>query len=598
MSRLGKYIRKILAAWLVAVLAAALACPGSAATLSRPQASSFGDWSSRAGGLGGPFRSVTGYAAGKTCPSSSDSYHHGSKSAGFGDDGDGLYHMYECEYCHQEFRVGESDSKQSYDDHVAELPAPGYSSSGELRWRMNVYDCIGSNGTSSASLDFHGGTRFSFLLPYGENITFLFSGFNAPVTGNYSLYYSFSCAYKFRLVRLRSYSIGNVYILTGDGRDNPLLFGSGLDPNARIDSGVLKRYDKTTGVSFFAGDVIFGQDDYFRIEGSNEQHFYPASGYWELTCTPVTLPGDSYDITSRPTSITGDYGIIGDNGQITQVEGDAIVNETNSTVYNPVTGGTSTMDDWQYDYSTRTYTVTLENGTTQTITYGDEKITILEGDTTYNVYYLTEGSGTGEPDPGPDTPTACDHAWTETSRTEATCTTAGKVFSTCSKCGQTKTETVPALGHTWTVDRTVQTTYDEQGNLIQQGYTIYRCTVCGEQYKDMEGTGPPGEEEEKSIWQKIGDLIGTGFSGIVDIVESIAKKVLDALTSLVELLMGKLKAVVESVLSIFDEVPALFGGFLDFLAAIFPFLPPEITVLLTFGIAAIVFIGIIKAIRR
>jgi len=52
------------------------------------------------------------------------------------------------------------------------------------------------------------------------------------------------------------------------------------------------------------------------------------------------------------------------------------------------------------------------------------------------------------------------------------------------------------------------------------------------------------------------------------------------------------------VLSIFDEVPKLFGGFLDFLGVVFPYLPPEITLLLTFGVVAVVFIGIIKAIRR
>lgn len=355
--------------------------------------------------------------------------------------------------------------------------------------------------------------------------------------------------------------------------------------------------DFGANTGLLAGTGILEQGDYFTVTRPGRTDLASASGYWELACTPTTPPsGDTYNITSRPTSITGDYGIIGDNGQITQVESNTIVNETNSTVYNPVTGDTKTMTDWQYDYSTRTYTVTLDNGKTQTITYGDENVTILEGDTTYNVYYLTEDSSSEEP--GPDTPTVCDHAWTETSRTEPTCITAGKVISTCSKCSQTKTETIPALGHTWTVERTVQTTYDEQGNLLQQGYTLYRCTVCGEQYRDDEGTGPPGEEEEKSIWEKIGDLLGSGFGGIVDIIEAIAAKVLDALTSLVEMLMGKLKAVVESVLSIFDEVPAMFGGFLDFLAAMFPFLPPEIMALLTFGIAAVVFIGIIKAIRR
>lgn len=305
-----------------------------------------------------------------------------------------------------------------------------------------------------------------------------------------------------------------------------------------------------------------------------------------------------YNIDSRPTSITGDYGIIGDNGQIIKVEGDKIVNETNNTYYNPSTGETTTITDWSYNYEDRSYTVTTESGDTVTITYGDENVTIKEGDTTYNVYYLVNGSSSENPGPGPDVPPACDHTWTETSRTDPTCTTAGKVTSTCSKCNQTKTEAIPATGHTWVVDRTVQTTYDEEGNLLQQGYTIYSCSVCGEQYKDMEGTGPPGQEEEKSIWEKLGDLIGSGFGGIIEIIEAILGKILDALTSLVDMITDKFKGIVESILSIFDELPALFGGFLDFLGAIFPFLPPEITTILTFGVIAITFIGILKAVRR
>jgi len=277
------------------------------------------------------------------------------------------------------------------------------------------------------------------------------------------------------------------------------------------------------------------------------------------------------------------------------LQGNTIVNETNNTYYNPATGTTSTITDWFYNYEDRSYTLTLEGGTTSTVTYGDEHVTIIEGDTTYNVYYLVDGSGTPDPGPGPE---VCDHTWTETSRTEPTCGTVGKVTSTCSKCGQTKTGTLPALGHTWTVDRTVQTTYDEQGSLLQQGYTIYVCSVCGEQYKDMEGTGPPGEETEKSLWEKLGDPIGSGLGGLLGLVEAVLGKLLDALIALVDMITGKLKEVAEAVLSIFDAVPALFGGFLDFLAAIFPFLPPEIMALLTFGIAAVIFIGIIKAIRR
>ena len=81
-------------------------------------------------------------------------------------------------------------------------------------------------------------------------------------------------------------------------------------------------------------------------------------------------------------------------------------------------------------------------------------------------------------------------------------------------------------------------------------------------------------------------------------VEAVLGKILDALTALADMLMSKLKVVVETILSIFDELPLLFGGFLDFLAAVFPFLSPELMTVLTFGIIAVVFIAIIKAVWR
>lgn len=203
-------------------------------------------------------------------------------------------------------------------------------------------------------------------------------------------------------------------------------------------------------------------------------------------------------------------------------------------------------------------------------------------------------------------PDKCDHEWEETDRTEPTCILAGSVEYVCSKCEKTKTETLPKLGHTWEVKQSVQTSYDETGNIQTQGFTIYRCSVCGEEYKDTDGTGPPGGpsggdgsgEEGETIWDKLGKLLGSGLGGILKMAEAVIGGLLDALISLVDMLTGKLADVVAAVMRIFEEVPQLFTGFLGFLSAVFPFMPPEITLLLTFGIAAVVFVGIIKAIRR
>ncbi len=109
----------------------------------------------------------------------------------------------------------------------------------------------------------------------------------------------------------------------------------------------------------------------------------------------------------------------------------------------------------------------------------------------------------------------------------------------------------------------------------------------------LEGGGK--SQSDRSLWEKVGDLLGTGVSGILDLLGAAVSKVLDGLIALLEMLIGKLTEVVEVVLSVFDQIPALFGGFLDLLGLLFPFLPPEIVTLLTFGIIAVVAIWIIKA---
>ena len=84
-----------------------------------------------------------------------------------------------------------------------------------------------------------------------------------------------------------------------------------------------------------------------------------------------------------------------------------IVDESQNTYYNPVTGDTQTITDWNYDYSSRSYTVTTGGGETYTITYGDDNVTIIEGGDTYNLYYAVPSGddGGGGDGPGPTEPT-------------------------------------------------------------------------------------------------------------------------------------------------------------------------------------------------
>lgn len=566
------------------------------------QKASFSQW---AGSL---IQSIGGYSFGTACPNSDDSYHHASTSLGhatgiFG--GESPYYRCICDYCGDEFTAYASDLQRSYENQVEEMKSTyntvninqnGLSDTIIGGWTYPPYSSYESyvvleNSRSDFPFVSYVVSKSSSSGSYRANFS---SGyFQVPTSGTYTFRFpSFQTNGTFGKSytdRLQSFVLYLYFSLDG---------GETWSSDEILRSGFNSDSDTTFSRSLSSIALY-----YIRVDRAfNFPLYYSGSSYYCRATDYVTLQGvqafpsgnSIYNINSRPTSVTGNYGIIGDNGQITQItDNSSIVNETTNQFFNPATGESATISDWSYNYEDRSYTVTTETGDTVTVTYGDENITIVQGGDTYNIYYMVPGgSGT----PGPD---SCAHNWQETDKTEPTCVTAGKTVSTCALCGKTKTDPLPATGHTWVVERTVQTSYDDEGNLLQQGYTIYQCSVCGEQYKDTQSTGPPGgTEEDKSLWEQLGDLIGSGIGGILELAGAILGKILDALTSLVEMITDKLKGIVEGILAIFDELPALFGGFLDFLGALFPYLPEEIMTLLTFGVIAIVFIGILKAVRR
>lgn len=202
--------------------------------------------------------------------------------------------------------------------------------------------------------------------------------------------------------------------------------------------------------------------------------------------------------------------------------------------------------------------------------------------------------------PGEDVDqSTCSHVWEETSRTEPTCILPGSIAYTCSKCGASKTESTAKLGHTWEVKTSVQTSYDDEGNIVTEGYTIYKCSLCGEEYKDTEGTGPPssgasddgdsdgGDNWFTSLLKKIGEFFGTAVGGLLELAGTVIEKVLDSLITLVTNTIAKLKEVVE-----------LFSGFGEAVSVIWTWLPPEIVTVLVAGVTLVIFAAVIKLFLR
>ena len=318
---------------------------------------------------------------------------------------------------------------------------------------------------------------------------------------------------------------------------------------------------------------------------------------------------------------SGLYGYVQD-GQLYQSTVGTIYNETSNIYQNPVTGDTSNISSWQYDYSDRSYTLTTDEGDNVTVTYGDTNVTINEGGTTYNVYYLMEETA----DIADEVRSSCDHEYTSTVTTAPTCTASGVRTYTCSECGASYTEaipatghdyqsavtmeptcvstgvttfvcsrcgssytqTIPATGHIWEVVRSVPTQYDDTGQLVQSGYTLYQCATCGEQYKITSDSGGDALPVPSS------GGVSTGGSELVasnDVGEGF-------LASIAGGLSNDLPAVMQMMSDWFTLVPQMFSGYAGFLTAGFAWLPSDCLMLLSFGVGSVVFIGIVKAIRR
>lgn len=68
----------------------------------------------------------------------------------------------------------------------------------------------------------------------------------------------------------------------------------------------------------------------------------------------------------------------------------------------------------------------------------------------------------------------CEHDWVTEQTKAPDCINAGENTLTCSKCGESKTETVNALGHDWEIIS------EEEATCTADGSTTYECAACGE----------------------------------------------------------------------------------------------------------------------
>ena len=86
----------------------------------------------------------------------------------------------------------------------------------------------------------------------------------------------------------------------------------------------------------------------------------------------------------------------------------------------------------------------------------------------------------------------CAHVWNNgVVKKEPTCTEDGQMRYTCSKCEETKNESISALGHEYTAEVTAPT-------CTEQGYTVYTCSRC-QDTMTQDFTDPKGHAWDEGI---------------------------------------------------------------------------------------------------
>lgn len=429
----------------------------------------------------------------------------------------------------------EKEAETAYANNVSNLPASGYTSAGGLLWQprwidvdsssfkiyvnssLSLVECNGSALTVGGNENYRvsvSGARISIDCLLQSSVKFYFkkaSGeyirFKTPISGYYTRMASPFYAARFETSG-GTFETAN-YDYTAAGRG---LYSAG---------------SYLSGLTSSEWSVPFPK--YNAIRGFCE--FY--TPIYSVEPADASLVSNNYTINTRVNNFQGDYY---DNVTNNYYNNTTIINETTNNYYDMTTNNYYTMSNWSYDYQSRTYFVTLEDGTTITVQFGDDCLTITNNNVENSYQYVIKNGGSS-----PDTPAACKHNWTETIDVAPTCLEGGHANYTCSLCGETYEQILSAKGHNWTVKEHVNTVYGENGQIVTQGHTLYECSACGEQWYTETAAPPPDVSGGGMIisWLTnfqtwLGDMLSVGLTVNLGSIVDKLQVLIDNSTSTVE----------------------------------------------------------------
>lgn len=551
-----------------AITISLMAVPALAAETEYKSVSNVWTWASNySWGLGAQ---LLGLASDSVCTVSDDEHHH---AASYERDLDNGYYICICQHCGESFQAYEKDLTAAYSTYASTLdsttaysgvrvdgvscttlksttnlnyyPGVGFHTlvnkdsnrthqlleSLGINERVLIYGCAKNSPQHLVGLYFSSSGRLcqgAFKNPLGQA--------NALVIGVYelsSLEVLESC--ESNVYYSKSYAEAQADFLTGEyyafdwsvrsmTSRYPYLFSA----NVFVKLSTSIAWKSSSELK----DLSLPYDKSFPYLNTSCGWYYPDSSSVTFGSSHVVYQPSGTDLSSRPISVKGNYGIVGDDGTVVNVYNTVPYDEETRIFTEPQTGTQYQTTGWTYDYNDRAYLLTLESGTMTVndtdvalvgIAYGDEEMAIVYVDASGNVLaidtyaYLVETTSSDDGDGGEtddDKPLFCLHSYVDEVTKEATCTTSGEMVSTCSKCGKVRTTAIFPIGHTYSVKSSVPTSYDDAGNVAVEGYTIYKCDNCDNEYKSTDNSGPDMDKDGFLSW--LWKLITKPIERVVD----------------------------------------------------------------------------------
>lgn len=360
---------------------------------------------------------------GSVCKMSDDGLHHSSKynqlNGGGSDLVGGKYLNYQCDQCGQMFKAYSNDLKTAYDNNVKETyPLNGYGSDGGFYWCPTISDCLSGSWFDALAACSSSGVsmcNYKYLgSDFGIRPPFLSGDYPVKSSGRYS-----------SMTGTAHVTFYDRYVTFSVSSDSQL-YGLGYSLRCALNKPISGTYTLVSSLPLCNSSITRPR---YELNSSGSSLFY--QNYLVDNGNGDLVNGATFGIAYLPTfkvtpsqSISNTYFVqstrVGSvNFNLATKQGDVvnnyypnvqIFNETTNVYTNPSTGQQQNVSSWTYDYSSRTYHLTLEDGSLLDIEFADDSINVkVNGEITQKYYYTVEkeeeAGPTPTPDPGPVDPT-------------------------------------------------------------------------------------------------------------------------------------------------------------------------------------------------